>query len=116
MIDAKELRVGLQVAYIPQHVRDYSKGVIWKSLKHPDTQFGFVSSWRTEDNLTKTVFCRFWSKIHPYALRTLSTSEGCDNLDLEVFDSRSLSKMDEILTTLRSDPEEFGWREQGGGS
>jgi hypothetical protein len=116
MIDTGELKVGLQVVRIPQYARDYCKGVVWKMLKHPDAQFGFVSSWRIEDNLSKTVFCRFWRKDNPYMLRTLSTSEGCDDLDLEVRDSHSLGVMHEVLTMLREDPEEYGWREQGGGS
>ena len=108
MNDNVELRVGMQVAYIPPHVRGMCKNNLPRMLKHPDTEFGFVSSWRDG-----TVFCRFWSQYNPKQLRTLANSEGCDRFDLEAHDHYSPLMVETVLKMLRGDPERYGWHEQG---
>ena len=112
MIDRNKLSVGLQVAFIPSHVREECSNVLSKMLKHEDTRFGFVSSWKYKDNLFPTIFCRFWNKFHPTVLRTLSCSEGCDPIDLIKYDSRTQEVMDATLKILRDDPMRYGWTEQ----
>jgi len=77
MIDESDLGVGVQVLYVPSHVREqYKSGLIEDYLKSPDTEIGFISSWRDG-----TVFCRFYWKRTP-ALRTTANSEGCSPEDL----------------------------------
>lgn len=112
MIDRNKLTVGLQVAYIPSHVHEECQNVMFKMLKHPDTSFGFVSSWKYKDNLFPTIFCRSWNRLHPTVLRTLSCSEGCDPIDLIQYDSRTQEVMDATLKMLRDDPNRYGWVEQ----
>ena len=55
---------GMQVAYVPTHADG--------DLLHPDVEFGFVTSVRSD-----TVFCRYWSKYELGELRTKANSEGC---------------------------------------
>jgi hypothetical protein len=57
-----EFKRGMQIAYVPKHAYD--------DLRHPDVQFGFVTSVRE-----KACFCRYWSKNSPGELRTKANSE-----------------------------------------
>lgn len=50
-VSKQELRVGVQVAYVPAQAK--------RRLDHPDVQFGFVTSVYPERN---AVYCRFWLK------------------------------------------------------
>ena len=101
------LIVGMQVAYIPNHVREASDGKTAKLFEHADTEYGFVTSWNEE-----TVFVRFWSKYIPIAIRTVANSEGCSYADLEPFNSHSVQEVEEVIERMRSNPDMYGWREQ----
>lgn len=68
-----DFRRGTQVAYVPAHVQEQGG-----SLKHPDVEFGFVTSVKDID-----AFVRYWRKGHiptdyaeiEYCLRTRANSE-----------------------------------------
>jgi len=52
-----------QIAYIPLHAEG--------DIKHPDVEFGFVTSISKSGD----VFVRYWSKFTPGELRTKANSE-----------------------------------------
>lgn len=101
------LKVGAQVMYVPRHVREECKGDLELIKKHPNAEFGFISSWCYD-----TVFVRFWSKVYKNLLRTLSCSEGCSFADLDFFDSKPAHVVDATVEYLRINAEEYAWREQ----
>lgn len=103
------LRVGKQVAYIPSHVIEKC-GSARRAIvtDADDVEYGFVSSWNEQ-----TIFCRFWSLQFPKELRTTANSEGCNIEDLYLYPSRMQSVVDDRINALRTDPERWGWHEQG---
>jgi hypothetical protein len=105
MIDTKDLKVGLQVMYMPRYIVDECQGDMEKCKQSPVVEYGFVSSWREG-----TIFCRFF--YHGTELRTLANSEACYAEDLFVSDYYPQEVIDYALHDLRGDPERFGWFEQ----
>ncbi len=103
------LKVGMQVAYVPSHVREECENDWDRIVEHQDTEFGFVSSWNDE-----TVFVRFWSQYWMAGIRTLANSEGCSWQDLELYDSHADFEISKVIAKFRAEPERYGWREQGG--
>jgi hypothetical protein len=110
MIDESELGVGVQVLYVPSHVREqYKSGLIEDYLKSPDTEIGFISSWRWE---LGAVFCRFYWKRTP-ALRTTANSESCSPEDLIPYNYFPQDNIEQILHFILEKPKFYGWHEQG---
>lgn len=110
MIDESDCGVGVPVLYAPRHVREqYKSGLIEDYLKSPDTEIGFISSWRDG-----TVFCRFYWKRTP-ALRTTANSEGCSPEDLIPYTYFPQDVVEQTLSIVRGNPEFYGWVEQGRG-
>ena len=70
-MDAKVLKRGTQIAYVPQHVWDEMKPIPWM-LEHPHTEFGFVTSVHPDG---EHVYCRYWLKDHPDEIRNKSCGE-----------------------------------------
>lgn len=75
-----------QIAYVPHHADG--------DLEHPDVEFGFVTSTRTNDQGRVTVFCRYWSKHSPGKLRTSANSEGADIENIVAHESVSNDRVD----------------------
>lgn len=101
------LKVGTQVAYIPPHVREECEGNWDCIFLHPETEFGFISSWNK-----KAVFVRFWDSRLLQTVRTLSCSESCSYEDLELYNSHSIYKVESVIEEYRANPEKYGWYEQ----
>jgi hypothetical protein len=64
------MKMGTQIAYIPNHANG--------DIHHKDVEFGFV----TEESIPEIHFCRYWSKVNPNELRTLSCSEATPTKNL----------------------------------
>lgn len=80
---------GDQVAYVPTHADG--------DLKHPDVEFGFVTSMRPAGD---AAFCRYWRRGHLGELRTVANSE-CTPVDLLVpHQSVSQTIVDDVLRQL----------------
>jgi hypothetical protein len=68
--DGREvMKPGTQIAYVPTHVNS--------DIRHPDVEFGFVTSYRPAGEVLANphYFCRYWRKGHLGELRTTSCSE-----------------------------------------
>lgn len=114
MIDESDCGVGVPVLYAPRHVREkYKSGLAEDYLKSPDTEIGFISSWRFESYL-QVVFCRFYWK-RTQALRTVANSEGCSPEDLIPYTYFPQDVVEQTLSIVRGNPEFYGWFEQGKG-
>ena len=112
MIQESDLGVGVQVLYVPSHVREeYKSGLAEDYLKSPDTEIGFVSSWNWE---RQVIFCRFYWK-QTQALRTTANSEGCSPEDLIQYNYFPQDNVEQIMHFMRTNPEFYGWVEQGRG-
>jgi hypothetical protein len=61
-----ELERGTQIAYIPDHAEH--------DIRHPDVEFGFVTSVRPG----VAAYCRYWVRGKPGVLRTVANSELTD--------------------------------------
>jgi len=70
------MKPGTQVAYIPDHALG--------DIKHPDVEFGFVTS---EKNAVH--FCRYWKRNELGILRTTANSESTSTDHLVEKDSVS---------------------------
>lgn len=107
MIKQENLKVGLQVMYVPDYVRKefcYRESEYWKS---PDVEIGFVTSWVHD----KLMFCRFFYRTG-HGLRTVANSESCypeDLFEINYYDQRYI---DRTIEMLRKQPEKYGWVEQ----
>lgn len=108
MIDERDFGVGVPVLYAPEHVQEmYKGGLVEDYLESPDTEIGFISSWRPG-----VVFCRFFWK-RTQALRTTANSEGCSPSDLFLYTYFPQDVVEYTLHILRSNPDFYGWVEQG---
>ena len=85
------MKRGDQIAYIPGHAKS-------TGLKHPDTEFGFVSSVSRLDS--ERIFCRYWLKNSLGTLRTTANSEATNTKDLELYKSVPNSTINEILKRI----------------
>jgi len=83
------MKRGTQIAYIP----DRAEG----NLKHPDVEFGFVTSLHKE-----FAFCRYWSKHHG-GLRTLANSEATPLRNLVEHRSVAQRRVGEALTRIAAE-------------
>ena len=81
--------IGTQIAYIPNHAEG--------EITHPDTEFGFVTSWNEDP---ANVFCRFWAKGWPGTLRTTSCSESTPKANLVEHESVFQERVEEELIRL----------------
>jgi hypothetical protein len=84
-----EMKRGTQIAYVPRHANG--------DLKHPDVEFGFITSLREN-----CAFCRYWIKGKPGVLRTTSNSELTPFLCLIKHKSVSQEEIEEILDGFNS--------------
>lgn len=107
MIKQSDLKVGLQVMYVPSHIRERHNFNPDSYLSSPETEIGFVSSWRGGD----VVFCRFFWK-RTLDLRTVANSEGCSLDDLFAVNYYPQEHVDATIGMMREEPEEYGWHEQ----
>lgn len=72
MTKEPKLTRGTQIAYVPYHVMPEQTTDLATALRHPDTEFGFVTSGPTAEG---DYFCRYWLKGRLGDLRTKSCSE-----------------------------------------
>lgn len=102
-----ELKVGLQVAYIPPYVHDRNK-TTQDALKDVDTEFGFVTSWNED-----AVFVRYWIKRWPGELRNVANAEGCDYDLLYKCGAVPQYIVDDLIDAMRANPKYYGWYREG---
>lgn len=82
-----------QIAYVPLHAEG--------NIKHPDVEFGFVTSVHTDKG---TAFCRFWRK-EGKGLRTVANSELCDLTSLVEHKSRTENQVRKMFKKVYEDDE-----------
>lgn len=86
----KEFNRGDQIAYVPMHANG--------DITHEDVENGFVTSVRGD-----TVYCRYWSKITPWAMRTKANSEGASRRFIVHHVSVESWRVDEELAHIDSE-------------
>ena len=111
MIKQVDLKVGLQVMYAPSHIRSRHDFAPEIYLESPETEIGFVSSWRGGD----VVFCRFFLQ-RTLELRTVANSEGCSLDDLFIVNYYPQERIDAMVDAMRKEQDKYGWYEQKGGT
>lgn len=107
MINKEDLEVGRQIIYVPSYIRQtYKTPKPDGYLVIPETEIGFISSWRKD-----VVFCRFfWRRSSQ--LRTVANSEGCSAEDLFVVKCFNDDTVEHLISKMREDPFYYGWFEQ----
>jgi len=83
-------RIGNQIAYIPSHV-DFAK-----NPKHPDIEYGFITSF----NNNGVPFCRYWNNFDRTQLRTQANSECTPLENLRRCDLKPQAEIDHLLVVL----------------
>lgn len=81
------MKPGTQIAYVPTHAEG--------NMKHPDVQFGFVTSERGDSH-----FCRYWRNGHTGELRTVANSELTPNFLLVEVESVLQGVVDNLIYGL----------------
>ncbi len=84
---------GTQIVCIPDHAHG--------NLKHPDVEFGFVTSRRP--GRPGCHFCRYWRKGYPGEMRTVANSELTPNRLLVAHRSVEQAVVDEWLRRIGED-------------
>ena len=85
----QDLQPGTQIIYVPHHA---------DGIDHPDCKEGFVTS------MTETgAFCRYWSKLDPGKLRTMSCSEMTPFENLVVRSTRLQTEVDWWLRAIKDE-------------
>lgn len=82
---------GTQIAYMPRHTK--------YNIKHPDVEFGFVTS-----EIGDSHYCRYWRKRHLGELRTVANSELTLTGLLVKYDSVPQELVDELIAKLQKEP------------
>jgi hypothetical protein len=88
-------RVGDQIAYVPSHV-DFDK-----NPKHPDIEYGFITSF----NIDGVPFCRYWSNFDLTQLRTQANGECTPLGNLRRYNLKPQAEIDHLLVV-------FGYRKE----
>ncbi len=93
------MKLGTQIAYIPLHAAGDLEGVE-DILKHPDVEFGFVTS---EGQGGAIHFCRYWRKGYLGELRTCANSEATPTEMLMEYDSVPQEIVDRLVDAIMRD-------------
>lgn len=78
---------GDQIIYVPLHAEG--------NTMHPDCQFGFVTSARSN-----IVWCRYWYDIPTRQLRTKSNSESCGPDALRLHNAVPQHEVEKLLAQI----------------